>query len=85
VFICDECVQPSQVVVDEETAKPRAEEVANPLLPDNAPTEALLKTLERIDVALQDIVDILRDRHVSWSTLGETLAVSRQAAWMRFG
>jgi HTH domain len=34
---------------------------------------------------MQDIVDILRDRGVSWSTLGETLAVSRQAAWKRFG
>jgi hypothetical protein len=56
------------------------------------PTETLLKTLagydgafERIDVAMRDIVDILRDRGVSWSTLGETLAVSRQAAWKRFG
>jgi hypothetical protein len=79
-------------VVDEETAKPRAKEVPNLLLPDNGPTETLLKTLagydgafERIDVAMRDIVDILRDRGVSWSTLGETLAVSRQAAWKRFG
>jgi hypothetical protein len=34
---------------------------------------------------MQDIVDILRDRGVSWSMLRETLAVSRQAAWKRFG
>jgi hypothetical protein len=62
------------------------------LLPDNAPTENLLQTLrgyngafESIDRGMQDIVDILREREVSWATIGQTLAVSRQAAWKRFG
>lgn len=62
------------------------------LLPDNAPTENLLKTLggyngafESIDTGMQDIVDILREREVSWATIGQALAVSRQAAWKRFG
>jgi hypothetical protein len=61
-------------------------------LPDHAPTETLLKTLSgyngafaRIDTAMQDIVDILREREVSWATIGQMLAVSRQAAWKRFG
>jgi biotin operon repressor len=34
---------------------------------------------------MQDVVDILREREVSWEMIGEALAVSRQAAWKRFG
>jgi biotin operon repressor len=34
---------------------------------------------------MQDIADILRERDVSWAAIGQALAVSRQAAWKRFG
>ena len=92
VFICDECVQLCQAIIAEKAAAPATREVLDSLLPDNAPTEKLLTTLagyngafERIDAGMQDIVDILRDRGVSWGTVGQTLAVSRQAAWKRFG
>jgi ClpX C4-type zinc finger len=91
VFICDECVQLCQAIIDKKQ-RPVTQEVPNSLLPDNAPTETLLKTLagyngafERIDAGMQDIVDILREREVSWATIGQALAVSRQAAWKRFG
>jgi hypothetical protein len=64
------------------------QEVQGSLLPDNAPTEKLLNTLagyngafEAVDAAMQDIVDILREREVSWATIRQALAVSRQAAW----
>jgi ATP-dependent protease Clp ATPase subunit len=90
VFICDECVQLCRPIT-EKKGKPTTQEVPS-LLPDNAATEALLKTLagydgafERIGAAMQDIADILREREVSWATIGEALAVSRQAAWKRFG
>jgi ATP-dependent Clp protease ATP-binding subunit ClpX len=89
VFICDECVQLCQAVI---ASKAATSEVPGSLLPDNAPTEKLLKTLaghngafESVDGAMQDIVDILREREVSWATIGQALAVSRQAAWKRFG
>jgi hypothetical protein len=92
VFICDECVQLCQPIMAKEAATQAQQEVPNPLLPDNAPTEDLLKTLagyngafERVDAAMQDIVDILREREVSWAMIGQALAVSRQAAWKRFG
>jgi hypothetical protein len=92
VFICDECVQLSQAIIDKNASAPARQEVPNLLLPDNAPSETLLKTLAdyngafgRIDAAMQDIVDILREREVSWAAIGEALAVSRQAAWKRFG
>src|ERR1700733_5971995 len=89
VFICDECVQLCQVVI---AKKAEPQEAPGSLLPDNAPTEKLLNTLagyngafESVDAAMQDIVDILRDREVSWAAIGQVLAVSRQAAWKRFG
>ena len=90
VFICDECVELCRPIIKKK-GKPTTQEVPS-LLPDNAPTEALLKTLtgyngafERIGAAMQDLADILREREVSWATIGEALAVSRQAAWKRFG
>jgi hypothetical protein len=89
VFICDECVGLCLPIIAEKPATPGA---PGSLLPDNAPTEKLLKTLagyngafESVGAAMQDIVDILREREVSWATIGHTLAVSRQAAWKRFG
>lgn len=88
VFICDECVELCLPIIAEEQGTPG---VAGSLLPENAPTEKLLKTLagyngafESVGAAMQDIVDILREREVSWATIGQTLAVSRQAAWKRF-
>jgi hypothetical protein len=90
VFICNECVQLCQQIIARKTATPTQEVPA--LLPDNAPTETLLKTLagyngafERVGAGMQDIADILRERDVSWATIGQALAVSRQAAWKRFG
>jgi ATP-dependent protease Clp ATPase subunit len=89
VFVCDECVQLCQSII---ANKAGTQEVPGSLLPDDAPTEKLLKTLagyngafESVDAAMQDIVDILREREVSWATIGQALAVSRQAAWKRFG
>jgi ATP-dependent Clp protease ATP-binding subunit ClpX len=92
VFICDECVQLCLEIIKKEKRKPAKQEAPNSLLPDHAPTETLLKTLAgyngafaRIDAGMQDIADILRERDVSWAAIGQALAVSRQAAWKRFG
>src|SRR5262245_19597715 len=89
VFICDECVQLCQSVIARQAG---AQELAGSLLPENAPTEKLLKTLagyngafESVDAGMQDIVDILREREVSWAAIGEAVAVSTRAAWWRLG
>jgi hypothetical protein len=91
VFICDECLELAQAVVDNKQ-KPAKSDKPNPLLPDNAPTEALLNTLEgyngafeRIEDAMKDVVDILRERDISWAAIGGVLNMTRQAAWKRFG
>lgn len=88
VFICDECVQLCQGIVAD---KPAERENSRSLLPENATNEQLLQTLAGyngafvwVDAAMQDVVDILREREVSWATIGQALAVSRQAAWKRF-
>jgi len=92
VFICDECVALCLPIIAEVPATPATQEMPNSLLPDNAPTDKLLKTLagyngafESVGAAMQDIVDILREREVTWAAIGHTLAISRQAAWKRFG
>jgi ATP-dependent protease Clp ATPase subunit len=89
VFICDECVGLCRDIIAKNAG---AHSARGALLPENAPTEKLLKTLagyngafESVDTAMQDVVDILRERDVSWETIGAALSVSRQAAWKRFG
>jgi hypothetical protein len=84
-------VQLCQAII-EKAATSATKEPPGSLLQENAPTENLLKTLagyngafERVDGAMQDIVEILRQREVSWAMIGQALAVSRQAAWKRFG
>lgn len=89
VFICDECVGLCLPIVSRKSDEPGT---ATSLLPEYAPTDKLLKTLagyngafESVGNAMQDIADILREREISWAAIGEALAVSRQAAWKRFG
>jgi hypothetical protein len=88
VFICDECIHLCQTIIANKTAEGEA---SGPLLPSDATTEKLLQTLSGyngafvwVDAAMQDVVDILREREVSWAAIGQALAVSRQAAWKRF-
>lgn len=89
VNICNECVELSARVLDENRGKPVDQEKR---FQDYWPTEILMKRLKlhdnafaALDRSMQDIVDILRERDVSWAQIGEALGVSRQAAWKRFG
>ena len=59
--------------------------------PLERPTEQLLSQMGSVNYAadgarefLQQIVDTLRGREVSWADIGEHLGVSRQSAWERF-
>lgn len=40
--------------------------------------------LEAVRNDLQDKVDVLRAREISWQAIGDALGISRQAAWERF-
>jgi ATP-dependent Clp protease ATP-binding subunit ClpX len=85
-FICNECVAMCNDVIAERP------------IPDNGytkplerSTEQLLSLMGSVNYAadasrdfLQQIVDTLRSREVSWADIGATLGVSRQSAWERF-
>ena len=92
VSICDECVALCVPIVADVSAKQAKSKTPKRLLPDDWQTEQLMTTLsgydgafESIGESMQDVVDILREREISWAAIGEKLGVSRQAAWKRFG
>jgi hypothetical protein len=84
VYICDACVGLCNRILG---GKP------TPPFPgwDSLDDEELLRTLRPSFVAvdtvrgvLQEHVDLLRRRAVSWERIGDALGISRQAAWERF-
>jgi|SRR6185437_847381 len=91
VFICNTCVAMCGQVM---SASPDPDPNAPPAKidwPTDVPNEQLLSYLGAADMVLQHVrdriqetVDILRQREVSWADIGATLKVSRQAAWERF-
>ncbi len=86
VFICNECVGMCDDVI------------ANRPIPDKGYTKPLERSSDQLLLLmgsvsygadagrdfLQEIVDTLRGREVSWADIGEALGVSRQSAWERF-
>ena len=46
--------------------------------------EPASQAMEAVRNVLQEQVEILRKREVSWAQIGEALGISRQAAWERF-
>jgi hypothetical protein len=86
VFICDECVEMCNDVV---AGRPIPDKgYTKPL---GRPTEQLLSLMGSVNYAadasrdfLQQVVDTLRSREVSWADIGASLGVSRQSAWERF-
>jgi len=84
VCICNECIDQC------------TQTLATKAMPEIAawherPNDELLASLPRlqavalqVDADMQDRVDTLRDRGVSWARIGAAFGVSRQAAWMRF-
>src|SRR5690242_9824487 len=46
--------------------------------------KASVVTLDAVRDDLQAKIDSLRKREVSWSAIGDSLGISRQAAWERF-
>ena len=86
VFICDECVGLCDLIIAGHPLPPYAG-----FKPLEQATEALLDMLPSVDLAsdanrefLQNLVEALRAREVSWADIGAALGVSRQSAWERF-
>jgi ATP-dependent Clp protease ATP-binding subunit ClpX len=85
-FICNECVALCDGII---AGGPLPDHTA--FRPLERPTDELLALMGSVDYSadgarnfLQQIVDTLRKREVSWADIGEHLGVSRQSAWERF-
>jgi ClpX C4-type zinc finger len=86
VFICNECVGMCNDVIASRPIPDKG--YAKPL---ERSSEQLLLLMGSVNYAadasrdfLQEIVDTLRGREVSWADIGQGLGVSRQSAWERF-
>jgi ClpX C4-type zinc finger len=83
VNICDECVELCNEVVAR--GAPRSSSKGD--TSEELPTECLQPiedTIQGRGNQLQQVVDILRSREVSWARIGAALGISRQSAWERF-
>jgi hypothetical protein len=85
IFICDECVELCNEIVSGQMPSSKSPSL------EQLPTERLLERLGPIEETvqgkgnqLQQVVDVLRSRRVSWAVIGAALGVSRQSAWERF-
>ncbi len=86
VFICDGCVEICNDVI---AGRPVSDKgYKKPL---ERSTDQLLLLMGSVNYAadasrdfLQQVVDTLRSREVSWADIGQHLGVSRQSAWERF-
>jgi ClpX C4-type zinc finger len=84
VYICDECVHLcNDILADQGMSgfggwndRPDDELLAN--------LAKMQAVVSQVDGALHDHVGLLRSRGISWTRIGEALAVSKQAAWERF-
>jgi len=84
VHICDRCVaECDRILADPSVPFPTMDG-----LDDASLLVRLRPAADRVasaDAGLRGLVDLLRERGVSWARIGEALGVSRQAAWERFG
>jgi hypothetical protein len=86
ILICDECVALSNKWIA--GRPPKSSKTRSP---EELPTERLMERLRPIEDTiqgkgnqLQQVVEILRSRDVSWAQIGAALGISRQSAWERF-
>jgi ATP-dependent protease Clp ATPase subunit len=90
VYICDECIALCNAILEEH----KTDEKTKTLLVQGLgemDTDSLLGNLkgaatvtQSIDSHFKATVLELRKRGLTWAKIGETLGISRQAAWERF-
>ncbi|MGH3420793.1 MAG: ClpX C4-type zinc finger protein [Streptosporangiaceae bacterium] len=84
VYICNECVDLCNEIITEESAPgpdQESDSSDDELLASLARSQAVVQQAE---AAVHEHVAIMRRRGISWTRIGETLGVSKQAAWERF-
>lgn len=84
VYICDRCVELCNRILAGRSVPsfPGFESRSKPdLLATLRPSSIAVDLAREV---LQENVDELRKREVSWAEIGDALGISRQAAWERF-
>ncbi|HTW09495.1 MAG TPA: ClpX C4-type zinc finger protein [Acidimicrobiales bacterium] len=93
VYICNECVDLCNQIIDQELARTTAPSKDPPSLTawSSLTDEDLLAQMvrahaahENVDRAVAHHVAELRARGISWARIGEALGMTRQSAWERF-
>jgi hypothetical protein len=91
VYICNECVDLCNDILETERSKPAEPRTQLPAWDESMTDEQILELLPRIaavgtqtEASLQRLVSILRERRVTWARIGSALQVTRQSAWERF-
>ncbi|GAA4951075.1 ClpX C4-type zinc finger protein [Actinoplanes utahensis] len=91
VYICNECVQLCNDVLEIERQKPDGPGTPLPVWEESMTEDQLLELLPRvaavgaqIEASLQRLITVLRGRKVTWTRIGTALGITRQSAWERF-
>jgi hypothetical protein len=91
VYICDECIQLCNTILEQERRKPSRTDTQLPAWDESMTDEQILDLLPRIasvgaqtEASLQRLVTLLRGRSVTWARIGAALQITRQSAWERF-
>lgn len=87
-YICDGCVRLCTEILDKEAGDPRqadldlwARQSDDELL---AALPRMTTISEQLDGRVRALVDVLRERGVAWTRIGQAMGISRQSAWERF-
>jgi hypothetical protein len=91
VYICNECIGLCNDILRVEQLKPSDPGTQLPGWEATMTDEQILDLLPRIaavgaqtEASLQRLVNILRERRVTWARIGAALRITRQSAWERF-
>jgi len=84
IYICDACVGACNRIL---AGKPAPSFAGFESLSDDTLLSTLApaaRVVDSVREVLQEHVDLLRTRGLSWARIGDVLSISRQAAWERF-
>jgi hypothetical protein len=86
VYICDECIDLCNRIVDEEQGGGTAA-LRHPEGSDEEQLQRMVslhRSREQVDNQVALAVRALRERGVTWTRIGAALGISRQSAWERY-
>ena len=86
-MICVACVEDIHALVHPPATPPLDEQPPWERMSDAemlATLPTIMRNADQVSDFAADWVGLIRDRGISWAAIGQSLGVSRQAAWERF-